>query len=211
MKGLTLRLTAFRYASALCLVTTIAGPASACGWWGDGEMSQEGNAAVDDVGGEPDAGPIPAGVEAARLPGKAGYGIAVFRPDMAVPYLRATNGQRITGIEQLKEAGFVAVIDLGTPAATARLHRVETEALGMHYVNIPATGGIPAAERVALFAGTIDDPANRPLVVYAPESSLLGNMWVLHRLAQGAPLGTALGEGLAFGISREIEESLAGQ
>lgn len=210
MKGFSLRTLALRYVSALCLFMTFAGPALACGWWGDGEMNREDDAAVDGVGGESDADPIPAGVQAARLPNEAGYGIAVFRPDMAVPYLRATNGLRIARIGQLKEAGFVAIIDLGTPAA-AGLHRAETGALGMRYVSIPATGGMPTAEQVELFSNTIEDPANRPLVVYAPESSLLGNMWVLHRLGQGAYRGTALGEGLIFGVSRELEESLAKQ
>lgn len=210
MKGLAVRVTALGTVSALWLVMAFVGPALACGWWGDGEMSRDDDAAVDDAGREPDAGPIPAGIEAARLPGEAGYGIAVFRPDMAVPYLRATNGRKIARIAQLKEAGFVAVIDLETPAAAAELHRAETEALGMRYVNIPATGGLPTAEQVALFTGTVDDPANRPLVVYAPEASLLGNMWALHRLGQGAPRGTALGEGLALGATQELEEALAG-
>ncbi|MEN8195249.1 MAG: hypothetical protein ABFS30_01895 [Pseudomonadota bacterium] len=212
MKGVAVRMKAFGYVSALGLVMAFAGPALACGWWGDGEMNQEGDeiAADGKPVGETATSPIPAGLEAARLPGEAGYGIAVFRPDMAIPYLRATNGRRIARIGQLKEAGFVAIIDLGTPAA-AGLHRVETETLGMQYVNIPAIGGMPTAKQVELFTETIEDPANRPLVVYAPESSLLGNMWVLHRLGQGAYRGTALGEGLTFGVSRELEESLGKQ
>lgn len=215
MAGFAVRMKAFRLMAAACLVTLFAEPASACGWWGDGEMNREDDEIAAGVGGKPvgDSGtaPIPAGPEAARLPDGTGYGIAVFRADMAVPYLRATNGRKIAGIAGLNEAGFAAVIDLGTPAATARLHRTETEALGMRYVNIPAAGGTPAAEQVALFSGTVGDDANRPLVVYARELSLLGDMWVLHRLGQGAPRGTALGEGLAFGISRELQESLAGQ
>jgi len=206
-----MRMKALGYMSAFCLFVFFPGSASACGWWGDGEMSQKDDAVIDDLSGEPDAGPIPAGVLATRLPGNAGYGIAVFRPDMAVPYLRATNGRKFTKIGQLKEVGFIAVVDLGTPATTTRLHRTETETLGMRYVSIPAIGGMPTVEQVELFSKTIGDSANRPLVIYAPESSLLGNMWVLHRLAQGAPRGTALGEGLAFGTSRELEEYLAGR
>lgn len=198
-------MTAFLHLAALCMVTVFSGPALACGWWGDGEMNQGDDA---DTSG---AVPIPAGLQAARVPGETGYGAAIFRPDLAVPYLRATEGRKIARIGDLKAAGFAAVIDLGTPAATARLHRVETEASGMRYVSIPVAGGIPAAEQVALFSATLAEPANRPLLVYAPELAQLGDMWALHRLGQGAPHGTALGEGLAFGVSPELEESLAGR
>jgi hypothetical protein len=204
-----MRITVFPCAALLCLAAVFSGPASACGWWGDGEIGR-----VDDdtpVIGETGAPAIPAGRRAARLPGEEGYGIAVFRPDMAVPYLRATGGRRLARIGELKAAGFVAVIDLGTRAAVAGLHQAESEAVGMRYVNIPIAGAMPAAGEVALFSSFVGDPGNRPLLVYAPESGLLGTMWVLHRLGQGAPRGTAFGEGQAFGVSPQLEAFLAGQ
>ena len=214
MKGFPAPKTTFLHVAALCLVTAFSGPAVACGWWGDGEMNQEDDATAAGADGKPledsATSPIPAGLQATRVPGKTGYGIAVFRPDLAVPYLRATNGRKIARIGELKAAGFAAVIDLGA-AATARPHKAESEALGMRYVSIPTAGAMPTEQQVALFSMTIGESANRPLVVFSPESSQLGDIWVLHRLGQGAPLGTAFGEGLAFGVSRELEESLAGR
>ena len=202
-----MRMTVFQYVAALCLVTAFPGSAFACGWWGDGEMNRDENAIDVGIDG---VSSIPVGVQAAKIPGEKGYGIAVFQSNRAVPYLRATDGRQIAGIEQLRKVGFVTVIDLGTPAATARRHKAETELLGMHYVNIPVAG-IPTEEKVELFSRTVSDSANRPVVVYGPKISLLGDMWVLHRLGQGALRGTALGEGLVFGVSRNLEETLAVQ
>ena len=79
----------------------------------------------------------------------------------------------------------------------------------MRYVSIPVPDGMPTPEQVEFFTGTIGDSANRPLVVFAPESDLLGNMWVLHRMGQGALRSTAFGEGMAFGTSAELEAYLA--
>ena len=206
-----MRMTAFPGVAALCLAAVLSGPALACGWWGDGEMNRDTDTAAAGSHEDTGAARIPAGLQAARVPGREGYGIAVFRPDLAVPYLRATEGRRIARIEELKALGFAAVIDLGTPVTAAMSHRAETEALSMRYMNIPAAGGTPTPDEVALFSATLAGSANRPLLVYAPEAQLLGDMWTQHRLAQGAPLGTALGEGLVFGISRELEQALAGR
>lgn len=201
--------------AALCLVTAYAAPVFACGWWGDGEMNRDDGGAA--IGADArtfeqtDAEPIPPGLQAARIPGQDGYGIAVFRPDLAVPYLRATNGRRINRIDELREAGFVAVIDLGTPAAEARLHGDETRAAGMNYVHIPVAAAGPTPDYVALFSAAVADKANRPLLVFADEASMLGDMWVLHRLGQGAPYGTAVGEGATFGAFSKTGQVGAGQ
>jgi protein tyrosine phosphatase (PTP) superfamily phosphohydrolase (DUF442 family) len=190
---------AFPFLALLYLACS--GPAAACGWWGDGELGR----ADDDVPSlaEDGAPAIPAGRRAALLPGGEGYGIAVFRPDLAVPYLRATGGRSLTRIGELRVAGFAAVIDLGTPVAEAARHRAESAEAGMRYTSIPVVGTLPAAGDVTLFSGLVGDPGNRPLLVYAPDSGLLAAMWALHRLGQGAPRGTALGEAQAFGAAPE--------
>lgn len=210
-----MRLAMFVPLAALSLVTAYTGPILACGWWGDGEMNRDDGGIIVGADGRPveqaDAAPIPAGLQAARIPGRTGYGIAVFRPDLAIAYLRATNGLPISTIDELREAGFVAVVDLGTPEAEARLHGDETKAAGMRYFSIPVAAARPTQDDVALFSAAVVDPANRPLLVFADEASLLGDMWVLHRLGQGAPYGTAAGEGAAFGASSKPQQAGAGQ
>jgi hypothetical protein len=179
--------------------------AVACGWWGDGEMSRHGESI--DVSAKGSA-TIPGGDQAAKIPGEEGYGIALFQPERAVPYLRAVQGRPVNTIKQLKDSGFSAVIDLGTQSSTAKLHRIESESVGIRYISIPISGSLPSKAQVALFSATVDTASHRPLVVYAPDITLLGDMWVLHRLNQGALHGTAIGEGLEFGISEELKTAL---
>lgn len=198
-----MRISWFQYGVFFCLAAGSPHAAAACGWWGDGEVNRD--AIAIDVGGMPS---IPPGVEATKIPGERGYGVAVFQPRRAIPYLRATQGQPAERIDQLKDFGFVTVIDLGPPLETARRHEAETEATGMRYINIPVVGDIPTDRQIQIFSTVIGTASNRPLVVYSPKTTLLGNMWALHRLHQGALHGTALGEGAMFGVSRNLEEIL---
>lgn len=186
-------------AAALMLylvVTASPRPANPCGWWGDGEVDLTGR---EITYGAPVVGkgasPLSSDSPLTEVPGGAGHGIAVFRPDHAVPYMRVADGRNLSRIDQLKAAGFVFVIDLGAPSAT---HRTETEEAGMNYLSIPVEGETPSAEQVRRFSAAVDDPIHRPLVVFAPTVELLGTMWTLHRLGQGALHGTAVGEGRAF-------------
>ncbi|OHC75875.1 MAG: hypothetical protein A3G18_02080 [Rhodospirillales bacterium RIFCSPLOWO2_12_FULL_58_28] len=182
-------------ASALALyslVTASSRPANPCGWWGDGEVDLTGREIT--YGNPEDASPASSYSSAAMT----GHGIAIFRPDHAVPYLRAVAGRNISGINRLKPAGFVFVIDLGMPTATAALHRAEAEGAGMGYIGMAVEGETPSAEQVKQFSAAVDDPANRPMVVFAPTSELLGTIWTLHRLGQGELQGTAVGEGRAL-------------
>lgn len=181
--------------------------AIACGWWGDGEASSGADDAVV-IGA--DGKPIGQSekFKGMKLPGEMGYGIAISAPDKAVPYLRATFGQPVNRIDELKDFGFHAVIDLATPEKTAKLHRAETEALGMGYFNLPIDGDIPEQRQVDLYSEIILKAGNRPLLVYAPKASLLGLMWTSYRLDQGVPAEFAIQEGRAFGLTGEQEKKL---
>ncbi len=103
-------------------------PAYACGWWGDGEISQS-----DDDIIAADGRPVEQSLDlkSMKLPRKMGYCIAVPGPGRAITYLLATFGQPVTRISELEIFEFRSVIDLATPASTAALHRAETEAFGM--------------------------------------------------------------------------------
>lgn len=184
----------------------LAGPVYACGWWGDAEMSRFHRDDVTAPRGEP----LPEVVDqqSAKLPGRTGYGIAVPEPGKAVPYLQATYGRPLNRISELRAFGFAAVIDLGTPEETARLHRAETEAVGMRYFSIPVKGDTPSIEQANLFSQIVYDYSRSPLLVYAPTAPLLGAMWASHRINHGASLDFAINEGRLLGLTPQQESVL---
>ena len=177
-------------------------PTHACGWWGDGEMNRDNDPAFAPVTGA--SGGVLPRHEASKLPDEVGYAIAVRDPGYAVPYLEATYGRRINRIGELKSLGYEAVIDLGASPHTARLHRAETEALGMRYFNIPIEGELPNKEQVDRFGRLIVTSERHPVLVYAPTAGLLGIMWASYRIGYlGAPQSFALEEGRSLGMTRE--------
>ncbi len=191
-------------AGLLFLATTLPGAAHACGWWGDGEMNRDDDSVVTGMDGRPVPGTL--SPDTTKLRGRAGYGIAVTKPDRALPYLQATFGRRIRRIGEFKAFGFMTVIDLGTSADTARLHRAETEAAGLRYVNVPIVGVMPNEAEIKRFSLEIVRHSRDLLLVYSPTSALLGTMWASHRIDLGAPLEFAVAEGKALGM-RPSEES----
>ena len=186
-------------------LSALAEPACACGWWGDGEMSLN-----DDVLRTQDGLPVETtlSLSTIKLPGKMGYGIAVSEPGQAIPYLLATSGQPVYRIADFKIFDFRSVIDLGTPETTAQLHRSETEAAKLQYFNIPVTGNMPNQKQTDIFNNIIVNTHNRPLLVYAPRTELLGVMWVLYRLNLGSPLEFSIKEGRSLGLTKEQEIKL---
>ena len=191
--------------SLLLLADAAYAYAYACGWWGDGEMSQNG----DDIL-TPDGRPVEQflDLKSMKLPGRMGYGVAVPEPGRVIPYLVATSGQPVKRIAEFKVFGFRSVIDLGTPTSTADLHRSETEAAGLQYFNIFIESNIPNRKQVELFNKLVIDAHNGPLLVYAPRAELLAVMWASYRLSLGAPLEFVLKEGRTLGLTREQEIKL---
>ena len=196
--------------SLLLLLATLLAPSSvsACGWWGDGEISRDMNNAVVNA---PDGSAIEQtlSVRSSKLPGDMGYGIAVPEPGRAVPYLLATNGRAINRIAEFKIFGFISVIDLGTHAEEAAIHRRETEDAGMDYFTIPLEGNMPSPGQAATFTRMVIKASSQgPLLVYASTAQLLGAMWALYRINLGAPLDYALMEGIDLGMTSQQEEEL---
>ena len=178
----------------------------ACGWWGDGEMARHNDEKLT----SPDGTLLPQFLshKTSKLPGRMGYGIAVLDPDRALPYLQATRGRQINRIAELQIFGFATVIDLGTPEKTAQLHRLETEALGMRYISIPVDGFMPSQEQINDFTQKVVDASSDMLLVYAPNSVLLGTMWASHRINLGAPMELAIKQGKELGMEAEQEAIL---
>ncbi len=189
---------------AICLLVASAFPvetAHGCGWWGDGEMqthNQPTTAIHDDR---------TLSLQSAKLPGRIGYGIAVPDPGRAVPYLNVTDGRPITGIGELKIFGFLTVIDLGAKSEAVRLHRAETESVGMRYISIPIKGNMPDKGQTERFARTVID-GGTPLLVYAPRAEQLGVMWASYRLWLGSPPDYAIREGRNLGLTSGQAEVL---
>ncbi len=144
-------------------------------------------------------------VKTSKLPGQMGYGIAIPDPGQAIPYLQATGGRPFNRIAELKSFGFETVIDLGTAEKTAKLHRQETEALGMRYISIPVDGIQPNQQQVNEFTQRVIDASNNMLLVYSPSSELLGTMWAAYRINLGAPIDFAINQGKALGMSDDQE------
>ncbi len=192
--------------TALFLFAILSTSVEGCGWWGDGEVNRQDDLAP--IG--PDGRVVSQTLtnETSKLPGRMGYGIAMPDPGRAIPYLQATLGLPINRIGDLKIFGFEAVIDLGTPEKAARLHRSETEALGMHYINIPIEGSVPGQKQVDLFSQSVVDASSDMLLVYAPSSALLGTMWAAYRINLGAPLEFAIRQGKELGMETEQEAIL---
>ena len=199
---ITLKTAAALYTS----LALLAGPVFACGWWGDAEMIRFHRDDITALDGKPL--PQRLDLQSAKLPGRMGYGIAVPEPGQAMPYLQATYGRPLNRISELKAFGFATVIDLGTPAKTARLHRAETETVGMRYFSIPVEGDTPSAEQAKLFSQIVYDSIGDPLLVYAPNAPLLGSMWASHRINHGAPLDFAMKEGKLLGMTAKQEAVL---
>lgn len=181
-------------------------PVYACGWWGDGEMGRHTGADITSPGGK--RANTRLDLKAAKLPGRDGYGIAVTQPGLAVPYLQATYGRPLNRIADLKAIGFAAVIDVGTPEQTARLHRAETEVAGMRYLNIPVKGDMPNIQQIRLFNRMITKSGGAPLLVYAPSAPLLAFIWAAHRISLGAPFAFAIQQGKSLGLTAGQETEL---
>lgn len=223
--GLARRVSTVLRGLALCLLVTTMVPAgsltaSACGWWGDGE-SDEGEAIVIGPDGLPvsplvtPAMPIwnndddTPSSKAMEVPApRSGYGILVRSDGSAVPYLEAIPGQNVYSIQQLRNAGFLSVIDLGTPQSVAVLHRQETETLGMQYFNIPLTDDVPGKEHVTRFGNILSIQENLPILVFSASADMLAGLWVLHRLNEGESMEVVLNEGRAFGLSENAIQNL---
>ncbi len=176
-------------------------PVLACGWWGDGEVNRHNDVVLI----TPDEQSVPQSLteKTSKLPDRMGYGIAIPDPGRAIPYLQATRGRKINRIAELKIFGFETVIDLGTPEETARLHRSETEALGMSYISIPVNGTVPSQEQVNYFSQKVVNASSDMLLVYAPNSALLGTMWAAYRINLGAPVEFAIKQGRKLGMEEE--------
>jgi len=192
---------------SLILVFAGALPASACGWWGDGEQDDN-DAIVIGADGRPvteTETPLPTGL---KVPGRSGYGMVVQKNGQAIPYLIAVDSQPLNSIGQLYKNGFLAVIDLGINQKAAGYHRQETQSLGMKYFNIPISGTKIDRTQVSRLGKIFANKANLPILVYAMSADQLGRIWAYYRMSAGMGELAAVQEGQELGLSAKVLDSL---
>ena len=194
------------------LVFAFPSPTTACGWWGDGEASDSDDAIEVDSSGRPIVTKSHPKLNAhlsssMKIPGAIGYGLVVTNANKAVPILDATGGLGANDIGKLSTLGYVAVIDLATPARIAELHRRETEELGMRYFNIPGGSEESAGKEVAKFAAILKDSANLPLLVFGHSPQVLASIWVDFRISLGIDEVIAHQEGRSLSMPEGVKKS----
>ena len=194
------------------LVFASPSPTTACGWWGDGEASDSDDAIEVDSSGRPIVTKSHPKLNAhlsssMKIPGAIGYGLVVTNANKAVPILDATGGLSANDIGKLSTLGYVAVIDLATPANIAELHRRETEELGMRYFNVPGGGDKSEGNEVAKFAAILKDSANLPLLVFGHSPQVLASIWVDFRISLGIDEVIANQEGRSLRMPEGVKKS----
>ncbi len=81
----------------------------------------------------------------------------------------------------------------------------------MRYISIPIDGVVPSREQINDFTQKVIDASNDMLLVYAPDSALLGTMWAAYRINLGAPIEFAIKQGRKLGMGPNQEAILRGR
>ena len=152
-----------------------------------------------------------------------GLAIPVFAQDadtlagnVGIPNYRlrddiATAGQPTDdALEDVKKAGFKAVLNLRTEQEGSLEEKPKVEALGMEYYNIPIgrEGFSPAI--LEQFKEILVDDDNRPLLIHCASSNRVGALWYIHQvLDNGEDEAAALAEGKKAGLTSESLEGRA--
>ena len=123
----------------------------------------------------------------------------------------ATAGQPTDeALEDVKKAGFKAVLNLRTEQEGSLEEKPKVEALGMEYYNIPIgrDGFSPAI--LEQFQEILADADNRPLLIHCASSNRVGALWYIHQvLDTGEDEAAALAEGKKAGLTSESLEGRA--
>ena len=98
----------------------------------------------------------------------------------------------------LKQAGYVAVINLRTAAeagADIEGAKAAAGAVGLTYIHVPFDKAGLTAGTVDTFLKAVSDPANQPVLVHCAGAVRASLMWAIKRAVQdGWPVEEALGE-----------------
>ncbi len=121
----------------------------------------------------------------------------------------ATGGLLKDGaLEELKDLGFTAIVDLRSPEEGIAEEQAGAKALGLKYFNIPVSANTPTEEQVAVFAAIVEDESNLPIMVHCVSANRAGAMWSLYRAAKGVPHEIAIEEGRTVGLKPSRENAV---
>ena len=115
-----------------------------------------------------------------------------------------TGGQpRLEHIQQLKDEGVKAIINLRPPAEhRAAEEEAKAKEVGLRYFNIPVVFGEPKDEQATEFLKVTDDPANRPAFIHCASAIRVGAFWMIRRvLRDGWSLDKAEEEAKKIGLT----------
>ncbi len=120
--------------------------------------------------------------------------------DRRTPELASSGEIRDSAYGRLAELGFTAILDLRVPEEGAEKERLEVEARGMRYFNIPMGYAVPSEEEIATFKRIVEDEENLPLLFHGVFANRAGSMWALYRARSGIPVEQAYEEGRTAGL-----------
>lgn len=121
----------------------------------------------------------------------------------------ATGGLLKEGaLEELKDLGFTAILDLRSPEEGIAEEQAGAKTLGLKYFNVPVSAQTPTEAQVAAFAAIVEDESNLPIMVHCVSANRAGAMWSLYRAAKGVPLEIAIEEGRTVGLKPSRENAV---
>ncbi len=111
------------------------------------------------------------------------------------------------GEEELKDNGFVTILDLRTPQEGTADEKIRVEKIGMKYVNIPIYGGSISDKQIKQFTEIIDK-SEKPLLVHCGSGNRVGALLSLYNIKKGVPNNIAYKIGRASGMSLSMEDNI---
>ena len=121
----------------------------------------------------------------------------------------ATGGLLKEGaLEELKDLGFTAIVDLRSPEEGIAEEQAGAKKLGLKYFNIPVGAKTPTKDQVAAFTAIVEDESNLPMMVHCVSANRAGAMWSLYRVAMGVPHEIAIEEGRTVGLKPRRENAV---
>ncbi|MBT3171474.1 MAG: hypothetical protein HN333_08605, partial [Rhodospirillaceae bacterium] len=106
------------------------------------------------------------GKSAGEAPFADALGSLVEHYDRRTPAIASSGEIRENAYGRLAELGFESILDLRVPEEGAEKEKLDVEARGMRYFNIPMGYAIPSEEEIAQFKRIVEDAENLPLLFH---------------------------------------------
>ncbi len=135
-------------------------------------------------------------------------GSLVQHYDRRTPTLASSGAIDESAYGRLGQLGFVSVLDLRVPEEGTEDERLDVEARGMRYFNVPMGYAVPTEAEVAAFARIVEDENNLPLLFHGPFANRAGAMWALYRVYRGMAPEQAYEEGRTAGLKGRRAEAV---